>query len=122
MKFKVSDDIEAPIDWVWDGFTDFGAVEADARARGADLARVGDWMHAAHGVSWRGSVPVRGKVRQIEATVATFEPHTTLVIESRVGGMSCQYEVTLADLSEAVTRASVVLELKASTLSARLLL
>jgi NAD+ diphosphatase len=62
VKFKVSDDVEAPIDWVWEGFTDFAAIEADIRARDAELSRVGDWKEAALGVAWRGSVPVRGKV------------------------------------------------------------
>jgi hypothetical protein len=36
--------------------------------------------------------------------------------------MSCDYEVVFAPLSAEVTRVSVTLELKASTLSARLLL
>jgi uncharacterized membrane protein len=122
VKFKVSDDVEAPIDWVWEGFTDFGAIEADARARDADIVRVGDWTEPAHGVAWRGSVPVRDKVRPIEARITTFVPNKNLVIDSRIGGMECHYEVSFAPLSQAVTRVSIVLELKASTLSARLLL
>ena len=122
MKFKVSDDVEAPIDWVFEGFSDFGAIEADARAREADITRVGDWKEAAHGVAWRGSVPVRGKVRPIEARITAFVPDERVVIDSRIGGMECHYEVTFAPLSEAVTRVSVVLELKATNLSARLIL
>jgi hypothetical protein len=122
LKFRISDDIEAPIDWVWEGFTDFAAIEADIRARDAELSRVGDWKEAALGVAWRGSVPVRGKVRTIEARIAGFIPEEQLRVESRIGGMSCDYEVVFAPLSAEVTRVSVTLELKASTLSARLLL
>jgi hypothetical protein len=44
------------------------------------------------------------------------------VVESRIGGMGCHYEVSFVPLSATVTRVSVILELKASTLSARLLL
>jgi hypothetical protein len=76
LKFRISDDIEAPIDWVWEGFTDFAAIEADIRARDAELSRVGDWKEAALGVAWRGSVPVRGKVRTIEARIAGSSPRS----------------------------------------------
>jgi hypothetical protein len=96
LKFRISDDIEAPIDWVWEGFTDFAAIEADIRARDAELSRVGDWKEAALGVAWRGSVPVRGKVRTIEARIAGFIPEEQLRVESRIGGMSCDYEVVFA--------------------------
>lgn len=122
MKFRVSDDVEAPIDWVWEGFTDFGAIEADIRARDADLSRVGDWKEAALGVAWRGSVPVRGKVRAIDARIATFVPGEHLQVESQIGGMTCSYDVAFSALSEEITRVAITLELKASTLSARLLL
>ena len=122
MKFKVADDVEAPVDWVWAGFTDFAAIEADIRAREAELSRVGDWKEAALGVAWRGSVPVRGKVRTIDARIAGFVPEERLLVDSRIGGMSCTYEVTFTPLAGGSTRVSVTLELKASTLSARLLL
>jgi uncharacterized membrane protein len=122
LKFKVSDDVEAPVERVWAGFTDFAAIESDIRAREADLVRVGDWKEAALGVAWRGSVPVRGKIRPIDARIAAFTPGERMMVESKVGGMSCSYEVTFAALSEQMTRVSVTLELKASTLSARLLL
>lgn len=122
LKFKVSDDVEAPAEWVWNGFTDFGAIEADVAARDADISRVGDWSEPALGVAWRGSVPVRGKVRTIEARIASFKPEEELVVHSRIGGMTCHYEVGFKALSDNVTRVAVTLELKAATLSARLLL
>jgi hypothetical protein len=122
LKLRVSDDIEAPVDRVWAGFSDFSPVETEARARGAELVRVGDWRAAHLGASWRGSVAVRGKTRPIDARIATFVPGETCVVESRVGGMSSTYEITLIPLSPSLTRVAVVLELRASTLSARLLL
>ena len=122
MKFKVSDDVEAPSALVWAGFTNFDAIEADIRARNAELVRVGDWKTVALGVAWRGSVPVRGKVRPIEARVSALSPEEHFAVESRIGGMSCHYDVAFNTLSDHVTRVYVTLELKASTLSARLLL
>jgi hypothetical protein len=122
VKFKVSDDVAAPVGWTWAGFVDFAGIENEIRARGADLGRVGDWSAARQGAAWRGSVPVRGKTRPIEAVLTTFQPETCFVVESRVGGMTAHYEATFTPLSPEVTRVSVTLELKASTLSARLLL
>lgn len=122
MKFKVSDDVEAPADRVWAGFTDFTTIEADVRARNADLARVGDWRVPTEGARWRGSVPVRGKSRAIDATITAFRPEDMLVVESRIGGMNCHYQASFFALSNSVTRVAVELDLAASTLSARLLL
>lgn len=122
MKFKVSEDIDAPIQLVWARFTDFSVFENEAQGRGADLVRVGDWPEAAPGVKWRGEVPVRGKSRVIAAEIATFVPEETCLVESQIGGMECAYEMTFVPLSPEVTRVSTVMELSANTLSARLLL
>ncbi|MCU4654135.1 hypothetical protein N8I71_14920 [Roseibacterium sp. SDUM158016] len=122
MKFRVSEDVEAPVGPTWTGFTDFASVEEDARGRGAEIARVGDWREARLGASWRGMVAVRGKTRPIEAKITVFAPGETLTVESRIGGMDSTYEVTFVPLSQDVTRVSVMLELRATTLSARLLL
>ncbi|MDG4647114.1 hypothetical protein P6F26_01540 [Roseibacterium sp. SDUM158017] len=122
MKFKVAEDVEAPLSWTWAGFTDFSAVEADIRARDADLERVDGWQVARPGAAWRGSVPVQGRAQPIEARITTFAPEEAIVIESRVGGMACTYEMTLAPLPDGMTRVSIVLELRASTMSARLML
>ena len=124
LKFRVADDIEAPVDWVvGGGFTDFAAIEADIRARDAELVRVGDWKEAALGVAWRGSVAVsRASYVRSRHASRPFPARSVFVVESRIGGMGCHYEVSFVPLSATVTRVSVMLELKASTLSARLLL
>ena len=46
MKFKVSEDVDAPQDLVWRQFTDFSGFEDDARGRGARVTRVGNWTQA----------------------------------------------------------------------------
>jgi cell division protein ZapA (FtsZ GTPase activity inhibitor) len=122
VKFRVSDEVEAPANWVWKGFTDFTFIEAEALANGADLTRVGGWSEPRVGASWHGAVQVRGKARAIEAQVSAFMPPEALVIQTRIGGMRCQYEVALDPLATAVTRVSVMLELSAATMSAKLLL
>jgi hypothetical protein len=122
LRFRVTEDVEAPADWVWGGFTDFSAIEAEVRASGADLVRVGSWHEAHLGASWRGSAPIRGRARPIESRICIFAPREALAVESRIGGMECRYAVSFVPLAARATRVSVVLDLQASTLSARLML
>ena len=122
MKFKASEDVDAPHDMVWDRFTDFSGFEADIRSRGATLNRVGNWTRTVQDVEWRGEVIVRGKSRAITAKVTQFSDKELCVIESRIGGMKCHQEFSFVALSPMVTRVSMTLELAADTLTARLLL
>jgi hypothetical protein len=122
MKFKVTEDVDAPRAMVWARLTDFGQMEQDARGRGATVTRVGNWTHTAEGVEWRGEVTVRGKVRPLSAKVARLVPEDICLIESRIGGMECVYELNFVALTPEVTRVTVVLDLSAQTLTARLIL
>ena len=122
MKFKVSEDVDAPQEMVWARFTDFSGFEEDARGRGAILNRVGNWTQTVQGVEWRGEVTVRGKSRPITAKVTQLVPQELCVVDSRIGGMNCHQEIIFVPLSTTVTRVALMLDLSADTLTARLLL
>jgi len=122
MKFKVSEEVDAPQAMVWTRFTDFSGFENDARGRGATITRVGNWTTTAEGVEWRGEVTIRGKARAVSARVARLVPQELCLIDSRIGGMECGYEMTFVPVSADVTEVSIVLELSVDTLAARLLL
>lgn len=122
MKFKVSEDVDAPQEMVWARFTDFSGFEEDARGRGAILNRVGNWTQTVQGVEWRGEVTVRGKSRPITAKVTQLVPQELCIVDSRIGGMNCHQEIIFVPLSTTVTRLALMLDLSADTLTARLLL
>lgn len=122
MKFRVSEDLDAPRSMVWARFTEFSGMEADARGRGATVTRIGNWTTPAEGAEWRGEVKVRGKVRPVSAKIARFVPDEICLIESRIGGMTCVHEMSFIALSPEVTRVAVMLDLSAQTLAARLIL
>ncbi|WP_439136556.1 SRPBCC family protein [Roseicyclus sp.] len=122
MKFKVSEDVDAPQEMVWQRFTDFSGFEEDARGRGAVLNRVGNWTQTSQGVEWRGEVTVRGKSRPITAKVTQLVPQELCIVDSRIGGMNCHQEIIFVPLSATVTRVALMLDLSADTLTARLLL
>ena len=122
MKFKVSEDVDAPADITWARFTDFSGIEADARGRGAELARVGNWAVAAPGSTWRGQVSVRGRKRPLTSQISAMEAPGRCEIQTTVGGMEATYEMTFLELRPDMTRVQVVLDMSAGTLSARLAL
>jgi hypothetical protein len=122
MKFKVSEDVDAPQAMVWARFTDFSGFEEDVRGRGATVNRVGNWATTAEGVEWRGEVTIRGKSRPVASKVTRLVSEELCVIESRIGGMDCHYEMSFVPLSPEVTRVALVLDLSADTLTARLIL
>lgn len=122
MKFHVTEDVSAPIEAAWTGFTDFAALEAQLAEKGAQLHRLGGWREAHPGAGWHGTVHVRGTSYPVEAHVARIAPREACAIESRIGGMECSYLSTFRALSPEDTRVDITLDLRARTLSARLIL
>ncbi|ABD56786.1 hypothetical protein [Jannaschia sp. CCS1] len=120
MKFKVSEDIDAPAQITWARFTDFSGIEADAKGRGADIARVGNWSDPAEGCGWRGSIKVRGRVRPVTSKISAIHQPERCEIATTIGGMDAVYEMAFLSLRDDMTRVQVVLDLSANTLSARL--
>lgn len=122
MKFKVSEDVDAPADITWAIFTDFSAIESEIRGRGAEIARVGNWPQAAVGRGWRGQVSIRGRMRPVTSEISSMDADERCEIRTNVGGMDALYEMTFVELRPDMTRVQVVLDMSAHTLSARLAL
>lgn len=122
MKFKVAEDVDAPLDFVYSRMADFSRLEDEIRGSGAELRREGNWTQAAEERAWKGSVTVRGKPRRIDAVIGHMAENDTILVESKVGGMDCSYEMTFYEMSPTITRIATVLELKPNTLSARLII
>lgn len=122
MKFKVSEDVDAPADITWARFTDFSGIEAEAQGRGADLSRVGNWAEASEGSAWRGSAKIRGRLRPVTSKISALQGPGRCEITTTVGGMEAVYEMTFLSLRDDMTRVQVVMDLSANTLSARLAL
>ncbi|MEJ6390393.1 SRPBCC family protein [Gymnodinialimonas ulvae] len=122
MKFKVSEDVDAPADITWARFTDFSGIEAEVKGRGAELSRVGNWATPEAGCGWRGQVTVRGRLRPIASEISALDGPERCEIRTSVGGMDAVFEMSFVHLRPDMTRVQVVLDLSAKTLSARLAL
>jgi hypothetical protein len=122
MKFKVSEDVDAPADITFARFTDFSGIEAEVKGRGTELARIGNWQQATVGCGWRGSAKIRGRVRPVTSEISAIDEEKRCEIRTTIGGMEALYEMTFLTLRPDMTRVQVTLDLSANTLSARLAL
>jgi hypothetical protein len=122
MKFSKREDIEAPIQAVFEAVSDFHALERAALRRGIEVARLDDRADPAPGMAWAISAPIRGKRRDISLTLVEFAPGTGLAADAASGGITGHVTVDLVALSRSRTRMQFGLDLRASTLSARRLL
>ena len=96
MKFSAREDIDAPIESVFEAVSDFDAFE-------------------------RRKVAWRGRVYDVDAELVALEPGEGYTIESRSNGIESSGVVELVALSKTRTRMFVSIDLRPVTLSARLL-
>lgn len=120
MKFSTKEDIEAPIDQVFQMVTDFDNLERQAMRRGADIRRTDDGPKG-EGMSWRAAFQFRGKMRDVDIKITRFEAPHVVVADSTSGGLDARCVVELVALSRRRTRMSFDMELIPNTLSSRLL-
>ncbi|WP_333713091.1 SRPBCC family protein [Yoonia sp.] len=121
MKFSTREDIEAPIGFVFEKISDFDAYERRALRQGAEVSRRTEGP-AAVGTTWDIGFSFRGRPRKVVAELTKLDPPSGLVITSASEGLDLVTEVDLIALSQSRTRVMVNVDLRAKTLTARLLL
>lgn len=121
MKFTTREDIEAPIDYVFAQVSDFAGFERRALRHGAKVHRLGDGAFAV-GTQWDVSFKLRGRDRQMLATLAKMQEPEIYQIDAQSDGMIVATIVELVALSPRRTRLNVALELRPRSLTARVLL
>ena len=121
MKFSTREDIDAPVETVYQAVTDFDGFERQILRRGIDLTRDETRPPDVIGARWNANFKWRGRPQDLEAELVSIEPNEGYAIESRTGGIVCMGVVDLVSLSKARTRMFVSLDLKPTTLSAKLL-
>lgn len=121
MKFSTREDIEAPIEHVFSQVSDFAGFERRALRHGANITRADD-EPVQVGSSWDIAFKYRGRDRRMQATLAELEPPHHYRVDTVSDGMAVTTEVELVALSRGRTRVAVGMDLRAKTLTARLLL
>ena len=122
MKFQIQQDIEAPIDFVFDQMTDFKAFERAAMRRGAEVQRVNEGPSGKIGTAWDAKFQMRGKEREIQFEVTEFDSPNRLVVSSRAPSMGGDMVVELMALSRNRTRVDTNVQLAPKNLTTKLLI
>lgn len=121
MKFSAREDIEAPIAHVFARVSDFDWYSRRAMRQGAEVVRV-DSGAIVEGSAWDVTFYFRGRERRMNAVLNKLEPPYILNIDLASDGLSVASVVELVALSPGRTRLMVSFDLRAKTLTARLLL
>ena len=121
MKFSTKEDIEAPIDAVFEMICDFETFERAAMRRGAEVQRTDTRTTPGVGMAWRGTFNLRGKRREVEIEMITFERPDEIVLECQSPGLFTLTTIELVALSKNRTRLMIAFDIKPLNLSARLL-
>lgn len=121
MKFSTREDIEAPMSYVYGRVSDFAAFERRALRQGIEVNRRAAAAPDV-GAIWDIAFQFRGRARKVQAELTKLEPDQALEIKSQSDGLTADTQVELIALSVSRTRILVSFELKAKTLTARLLL
>ncbi|MBO9447765.1 SRPBCC family protein [Ruegeria sp. R14_0] len=122
MQFTAREDIEAPINAVFEMVADFERFERIAMRRGIEVRRTSGHMGVVPGTTWETEFKLRGKTRQISVEMAECDPPSLMRFEATSKGMNGVTTVELLALSQRRTRLSVDMALSAKSLPARLFL
>ncbi|MGV6803045.1 MAG: SRPBCC family protein [Ruegeria sp.] len=122
MQFSAREDIQAPIEAVFDMMADFERFERMAMRRGVDVRRTVEVPKPQVGACWTAVFSVRGKPRHVSIELSDYERPGVMRFVSVSKGMSGLTTIELLPLSPRHTRLSIEMSLAARTLPARLLL
>ncbi len=122
MKFSSRQDIEAPLDFVWQQVTDFAQYERMAMRRGAEVERVDHLRAPGAGMGWRIRFAYKGKPRRVLLRIVEFTPNTVLDFDLDSPSVAGGIRLELLALAPKRTRIQAVAETRPKTIAARLLI
>ncbi|WP_323007322.1 SRPBCC family protein [Pseudorhodobacter sp.] len=122
MKLTATENIEAPIGFVYAALADFENWERSALRRGAEVERLDRLRQPGAGMEWKVGFDYRAKKRHVEIKLLTLTPGQTLVFDCMGQPAEAILKVELAEMGPRRTRVVVEVEVKPRTLAARLFL
>ena len=121
MEFTTREDIEAPIEFVFDQVTDFASFERSIMRRGGDVERISGGDSAVIGTKWRVKFLLRGAERVVNAEVVAVDVPNAITIDVTSKSADASLQVDLVALSPARTRLNVNAKAAGKSIPAKLL-
>ncbi len=122
MEFSSKEDIEAPIENVFEHLSDFESIERQAMRRGIKVSRRASSSAALEGTEWEAGFVFRGKEMTADIKLEEMTPPEALKFAGKSGGLQTGLLIDLTALSPRRTRMTVTAQMQPKTLSARLLI
>lgn len=122
MKLNSKQDIEAPLEFVFDQLTDFDQFERMAMRRGAEIERTDRMRGQGPGMTWRLKFRLRGKDRKVAVRLLEVQPGSVLVYGFESPNVEGTARTELLSLSPRRTRMAMSIEVRPKSLAARLIL
>jgi len=122
MKFSTKEDLEMPIEVVFEMLSDFDGYERAILQRGADITRTDSLSAKGVGMTWAAKAKLRGKMRKFDVSLVEYDVPNQMRFKAVSKNIEASFLLELVALSRARTRMRVELDVKPQTLSARLLM
>ena len=122
MQFSSVQDINAPLDFVFDQVTDFETYESYALRVGAQVDRKDKLTSPGPGMKWKVVGDFRGKTRKVNMELIEYNPHSFVKFFVVSGGLEADVDIETMALTRKQSRMKVTTKLKPKTISARLIL
>ena len=120
MELSTREDIEAPIDFVFEQVTDFPTFERSIMRRGGDIERLKGDAAPSKGTQWQVKFLLRGVERQVKAEIAELDKPSNILLSMTSTNADADMKVELVPLSRARTRINVRVEATAKSIPAKL--
>lgn len=121
MNFATRDDIEAPIEHVFDQVTDFATFERSIMRRGGGVERIAGSDGAVAGTKWHVKFLLRGAERSVNAEIGEVDKPNGLMVEITSNSVDATMLIELVALSRARTRLNCKFVAKAKTIAAKVM-
>lgn len=122
MKFSAREDMMIPIGEAFAIAADFSIFERVATQRGIEIRRPTRIASLAMGQAWSSIFVFRGRERKVDAEVVSFDPGQGYAVAFTGDGIEGLGVVDFLSLSKKRTRMFVSLELKPTSITARLII
>ncbi|MCB1339294.1 MAG: SRPBCC family protein [Maritimibacter sp.] len=122
MKLATREDIDAPIEAVFEQLSDFEGFERAIMRRGAEVQRIDDLKAPGPGMAWTTSFGFRGRRREARIDLAEHAHPDRLRAAVKTSGVEMDVLIDLVEMSKTRTRMNFALDARPKSIPARLMI
>ncbi|PIB26049.1 hypothetical protein BFP76_13865 [Amylibacter kogurei] len=122
MELKTKRTVQAPVEMVFQEFSNFVWFESVALSRGLDIERTDALLDVQEGISWHLSGRIRGKQRDVDINVTKYNPPRATGFRCESKAIDSQIDIRFTPDGPARTKVKIIIAPTAKNISARLML